>query len=95
MGCLERGAPSLEAAAAKVQAGFLKTFAYGTLFWPIANVINFQYVAPTQRVLYVNAAGVLWNTLLSALNSPNSEEGDEEGDAELASQKVAAAARRS
>lgn len=48
----------------KVQALFLPTFASGSVFWPLANVLNFRFVPPTHRVLYVNAMGLLWNAFL-------------------------------
>lgn len=36
----------------------------GWVFWPLANMVNFLLVPPTGRVLYVNCAGLLWNTYL-------------------------------
>lgn len=36
----------------------------GSVFWPAANMFNFMLVPPSGRVLYVNAAGLLWNTFL-------------------------------
>lgn len=37
----------------------------GFFFWVPVNVLNFAVVPPAGRVLYVNAAGLLWNTYLS------------------------------
>lgn len=47
----------------------LPTFLSGSLFWPAANLINFMAVPPSGRVVYANAAGLLWNTFLSYENS--------------------------
>lgn len=29
--------------------------------WPAAHAINFRYVPPEQRVLFVNGVSILWN----------------------------------
>lgn len=53
----------------KVKQAVVPTFISGSLFWPAANLINFMTVPPAGRVLYANAAGLLWNTFLSYENS--------------------------
>lgn len=60
---------SLGQAIAKTKEKFVPTFVAGSVFWPIANVINFQFVPASQRVLYVGAVGLMWNTFLSWQNS--------------------------
>eukprot|EP00195_Chlamydomonas_chlamydogama_P013981 CAMPEP_0202908432 /NCGR_PEP_ID=MMETSP1392-20130828/45977_1 /ASSEMBLY_ACC=CAM_ASM_000868 /TAXON_ID=225041 /ORGANISM="Chlamydomonas chlamydogama, Strain SAG 11-48b" /LENGTH=108 /DNA_ID=CAMNT_0049597759 /DNA_START=284 /DNA_END=607 /DNA_ORIENTATION=+ len=60
---------SLSEAWNRAQPLIVPTCIAGTVFWPIANIINFRYIGPSQRVLYVNAAGLLWNTFLSFMNS--------------------------
>ena len=67
MGCLEgkRG----DAIVAKSVNFIPTTLVTGSFFWPIANVANFMFVPPTMRLVYVNACGLFWNTVLSYLNS--------------------------
>eukprot|EP00270_Netrium_digitus_P019080 TRINITY_DN741_c0_g1_i1.p1 TRINITY_DN741_c0_g1~~TRINITY_DN741_c0_g1_i1.p1 ORF type:complete len:216 (+),score=36.27 TRINITY_DN741_c0_g1_i1:111-758(+) len=66
MGLLEgrSGAALLD----KVKAGFSAAFGAGCIFWPLANVINFRFVPVTGRILYLNGAGLLWNSYLSWTN---------------------------
>lgn len=37
--------------------------------WPIAHVLNFKYVTPKHRLLYINAVQILFNICLSCLTS--------------------------
>ncbi|EFJ49757.1 hypothetical protein VOLCADRAFT_89535 [Volvox carteri f. nagariensis] len=37
------------------------------LLWPIAHIINFAFVPPTQRILYCNAVGLVWTVILSTI----------------------------
>ena len=53
MGLLE--GRSLQHSCERLSASFPATYATGTVFWPLANVLNFRYVPATRRVLYVNA----------------------------------------
>jgi hypothetical protein len=53
----------------KKGAAIVQTITTGLMFWPVANIANFMYIAPTHRVHYVTTAGVLWNTILSYINS--------------------------
>lgn len=53
----------------KKKTAALHTLAVGTLFWPLANVVNFSLVAPANRVYYVAGAGVVWNAIVSWINS--------------------------
>jgi protein Mpv17 len=45
------------------------TIVAGTAFWPAITVVNFMYVPPAARVLYVNGAGLFWNAYLSYENA--------------------------
>ena len=47
----------------------MPTYATGSAFWPAVNLVNFRFLEPSQRVLYVNAAGLLWNVYLSYANT--------------------------
>ncbi|KAK9820968.1 hypothetical protein WJX81_002298 [Elliptochloris bilobata] len=53
----------------KLRISFAPVFRAGWVFWPAANMINFLLVPPAGRVLYVNGAGLLWNTYLSYSNA--------------------------
>ncbi|GIL42297.1 hypothetical protein Vafri_318 [Volvox africanus] len=53
----------------KLRNSFAQTYMAGSLFWPAANMINFMYCPPSARILYVNCAGLIWNAILSALNT--------------------------
>lgn len=48
---------------------FLPTYKTGWVFWPGANMLNFVLVPQNNRVLFANAAGLVWNTILSYINS--------------------------
>ena len=56
----------------RVWAFVPRTFMAGGLFWPVANMVNFMWIPSTQRVLYVNAVGVVWNAYLSYASSSSS-----------------------
>ncbi|KAG2498721.1 hypothetical protein HYH03_003461 [Edaphochlamys debaryana] len=60
---------SAQAVQDKLRQVFVPTYMTGSVFWPIANIFNFTMVPPTNRVLYVNCAGLIWNAILSAYNS--------------------------
>ncbi len=45
------------------------TIAVGTAFWPAVSVVNFMYVPPAARLLFVNGAGLFWNAWLSYENA--------------------------
>ncbi|GAQ78838.1 Mpv17-like protein [Klebsormidium nitens] len=53
----------------KLEQGFLPTYTSGCVFWPVANMFNFTMVPPTERVLYSNIVGLVWNSYLSYANS--------------------------
>ena len=72
MGLLE--GLSLQECAQKVMHAAPSTFATGTAFWPIVNVFNFLFIPASGRVLYVNAAGLGWNSWLSYENSTRGQE---------------------
>ncbi|KAL6756627.1 hypothetical protein V8C86DRAFT_2644125 [Haematococcus lacustris] len=62
MGLLE--GRSLADAAARLSDRFLPTYSSGSAFWPLVNLVNFRFVPPPQRLLYLNACGLLWNAFL-------------------------------
>eukprot|EP00871_Galdieria_phlegrea_P000063 jgi/Galph1/1057/GphlegSOOS_G5804.1 len=35
--------------------------------WPLAHVINFRFVPPSQRILYINSIQIGYNTFLSTM----------------------------
>ena len=60
---------SARQACGRVQRNFWPTMATGTVFWPIANMLNFTLVPQRHRVLYVGVMGIAWNSFLSWQNS--------------------------
>lgn len=67
MGLLEGKTPS--ESVQKIRHTFWPMCVGGTLFWPAANVVNFTYIPPANRMLYINCMGVLWNSFLSYSNA--------------------------
>jgi protein Mpv17 len=63
MGALE--GETLAQATERTKKRWPETFMYSSIFWPIANTVNFTYVGPQHRVLYVGAVGITWNAFLS------------------------------
>jgi protein Mpv17 len=72
MGLLE--GLSLNECKEKVVKVLPPTMITGTAFWPAVTVVNFMYVPPAARVLYVNAAGLFWNAWLSYENAAENAE---------------------
>ena len=52
----------------KVRRVVPSTFLYGTS-WIGINLFNFWFVKPKWRVLYINIAGLFWNTVLAMQNA--------------------------
>lgn len=67
MGLLEGLTPPQ--AVQKLRQAFVPTYTAGWGFWLPANLVNFVFVPPTGRVLFANAAGLIWNAILSLENS--------------------------
>ncbi|KAK9820187.1 hypothetical protein WJX72_007267 [[Myrmecia] bisecta] len=67
MGLLE--GKSAERCIQKVKESYMPTYIGGSVFWPVANMINFMCIPSTGRVAYVSGAGLLWNSFLSWSNS--------------------------
>jgi protein Mpv17 len=72
MGLLE--GLSLEECKQKVIKVLPPTILTGTAFWPAVTVINFMYVPPAARVLFVNGAGLFWNAWISYENAAENAE---------------------
>lgn len=49
---------------AELKEKFVPTFARSCLFWLPAQTINFYYVAPRFRVVYVGACALIWVNIL-------------------------------
>lgn len=62
-GLLERH--SLQQSWKEVQNKFAMVYKIDCAVWPPLQLINFLYVSPTYRVLYVNTTNVAWNIFLS------------------------------
>jgi len=65
---LVEGLRSSETLWSKVTQRVPEAFAGGCVFWPLVNTVNFRYVPPHMRVLYLASAGTVWNTFLSYIN---------------------------
>ena len=50
--------------AAKLEDDLLDTLKVNWTFWPAFHVLNFRFVAPPDRILYINAVQVLYNVFL-------------------------------
>jgi len=48
-----------------VRKKFLPTYAVDLVFWPAAQAVNFRYVSPPNRVLYISTLCIFWNAMLS------------------------------
>ena len=48
----------------KLGADLLDTLKVNWSFWPVFHVLNFRFVSPGDRILYINAVQVLYNVFL-------------------------------
>jgi protein Mpv17 len=46
-----------------VSCRLLPLWLLSNVLWPAAHAINFRYVPTEQRVLFVNAVSLIWNTI--------------------------------
>ena len=46
-----------------LQRRLLPMWLVSNILWPAAHALNFRYVAPEQRVLFVNVVSILWNAV--------------------------------
>lgn len=53
----------------KIRQRVPEVFMTGCAFWPMANVVNFTFIAPTMRVPYLAACAGVWNSYLSWTNA--------------------------
>ena len=56
---------TLESGFRHTRSAFVPTYKAGWVFWPAVNVFNFMCIAQSQRVLYVNVIGLIWNAFMS------------------------------
>ncbi|KAG2491876.1 hypothetical protein HYH03_009828 [Edaphochlamys debaryana] len=61
---LLEGASAAEARAS-LAAKWGPTMAMNYVLWPAANIINFKFVPPEQRILYVNVVALFWSSVMS------------------------------
>jgi hypothetical protein len=40
----------------------------GVGFWSVANILNFRFLRPDQRILFTGVCGAVWSTYFSWLN---------------------------
>ncbi|ELR14490.1 Hypothetical protein ACA1_192610 [Acanthamoeba castellanii str. Neff] len=53
----------------KMRRDYLATMKVNWSVWPLISFINFRFIPPAQRVLYVSCVSVLWNAYLSWVNA--------------------------
>lgn len=58
---------SLKQAVGVVRDKFVPTMIANYMLWPAAQVVNFRFVPPEQRILYVNAIYIGWVSFLSSM----------------------------
>lgn len=58
----------------KLGADLLDTLKVNWSFWPVFHVLNFRFVPPGDRILYINAVQVLYNVFLCYKASERSDE---------------------
>ncbi|GLC47787.1 hypothetical protein PLESTB_000025700 [Pleodorina starrii] len=56
---------SLAEARSSVSSKWAPTMALNYVLWPAANIINFKFVPPEQRILYVNCVALFWSAVMS------------------------------
>lgn len=56
-----------ESAVGVARDKFPATLAANYALWPAANFVNFRFVPPEQRILYINVVAVGWVSVLSTL----------------------------
>ncbi|KAF6261972.1 hypothetical protein COO60DRAFT_1498627 [Scenedesmus sp. NREL 46B-D3] len=67
---------SMQEAWASTKEKFKPTMMANYMLWPVANLVNFAFVPPAQRILYCNVVYIFWASYLSAMAS-NKGDGDE------------------
>ena len=58
----------------KLRADLIDTLKVNWSFWPVFHVLNFRFVPPGDRILYINAVQVLYNVFLCYKASERSDE---------------------
>ncbi|KAF8063701.1 SYM1 [Scenedesmus sp. PABB004] len=76
-------------AAAAAAAKFRPTLLANYALWPAANLVNFAFVPPPQRILYCNAIYVFWASYLSAMASSKGAPPPAAFDLDLAQKELA------
>ncbi|CAD7695137.1 unnamed protein product [Ostreobium quekettii] len=56
-----------ELALSTIQSELVPTIVANYALWPLAHLINFRFVPPEQRILYINFVQILWTSYLSNL----------------------------
>ncbi|KAL2917429.1 hypothetical protein HK105_203095 [Polyrhizophydium stewartii] len=50
---------------ARIKEKFLAINISSCLIWPFLSIVNFRWVPVNRRILFINIAGIFWNTYLS------------------------------
>ena len=78
-----QGGQHLKRVGSTLRSKLVPTVLAGYAMWPAAHVINFAFIPPRQRVLYVNLVQVGWSVVLSRIASRPDADGEakkDEGD---------------
>lgn len=52
-----------------IKNSLLKVVLTSWMIWPVAHTVNFKYVTPKHRLLYINAVQIFYNVFLSVFSS--------------------------
>lgn len=70
---------SLEEYFAKLRSDLVTGVRGSWSYWTPAHIINFAFIPPSQRLLYINVLQVVYNIFLSFLGNKNVDTSDDEG----------------
>ena len=59
-----QGETDLAGSESLLRRKFLSIYLTGCVFWPLAQIINFRFVAPRYRVAYLGCAAFLWTNIM-------------------------------
>jgi len=64
----------------KMNSDYFPTLQANWMVWPAANFINFKFIPPSYRILYVASLGVAWNAYLSYVTNRDTTIDSPEGE---------------
>eukprot|EP00879_Flechtneria_rotunda_P003491 GHRR01003720.1.p1 GENE.GHRR01003720.1~~GHRR01003720.1.p1 ORF type:complete len:234 (+),score=75.55 GHRR01003720.1:1580-2281(+) len=76
-----------------VKSKFKPTLLANWTVWPLAHVINFALVPPTQRILYINVVNIAWTAFMSHMASGSESNANEKAPVARGSKQLQSASR--